>query len=94
MESALETIQEPPPWPLHGLVCPSSGLPMLSEEQGWIFTMQRSRRAEPAGSQAKPTGTRRAWRVPYPAVEVLDLEAIGFNLLLEDVVLSYLLFQL
>jgi len=27
-------------------------------------------------------------------MEVLDLEAVGFNLLLEDVVLSYLLFQL
>jgi len=51
-------------------------------------------RAEPSGSRAKPTGTWRGWRVPYPAMEVLDLEAVGFNLLLEDVVLSYLLFQL
>lgn len=32
--------------------------------------------------------------MPYPAADVLDLEAIGFDLLLEDVVLSYLLFQL
>lgn len=32
--------------------------------------------------------------MPYPGAEVLDLEAVGFNLLLEDVVLSYLLFQL
>jgi len=27
MEGALETIQEPPPWPLRGLTCQSSGLP-------------------------------------------------------------------
>lgn len=51
-------------------------------------------RAEPAGSRAEQMGPRREWRVPYPTAEVLDLEAIGFNLLLEDVVLSYLLFQL
>lgn len=51
-------------------------------------------RAQPAGSPVKPTGVRRRRRVPYPRAEVLDLEAIGFNLLLEDVVLSYLLFQL
>lgn len=51
-------------------------------------------RAEPAGSRVKLTGTSRGWRMPYPRAEVLDLEAISFNLLLEDVVLSYLLFQL
>ena len=50
--------------------------------------------AEPEGSPGKPTGMRRGPRVPYPGTEVLDLEAIGFNLLLEDVALSYLLFQL
>lgn len=49
--------------------------------------------AEPIGSPVKPRQTRRGQRVPYPGMEVLDLEAIGFNLLLEDVVLSYLLFQ-
>lgn len=32
--------------------------------------------------------------MPYPAADVLDLEAVGFDLLLEDVVLSYLLLQL
>lgn len=32
--------------------------------------------------------------MPYPAAQVLDLKAIGFDLLLEDVVLCYLLLQL
>lgn len=32
--------------------------------------------------------------MPYPAADVLDLEAVGFDLLLEDVVLSNLLLQL
>lgn len=32
--------------------------------------------------------------MPYPAAQILDLKAIGFNLLLEDIVLGYLLLQL
>lgn len=46
------------------------------------------------GVSGEAEGTRRGQRMPYPAAQVLDLKAIGFNLLLEDIVLSYLLLQL
>lgn len=62
--------------------------------------MQRSRwdtRPDREQSQQGPqwSGRDKEGRgVPYPRMEVLDLEPVGFDLLLEDVVLSYLLFQL
>ena len=46
------------------------------------------------GVSGEAEGTRRGQRMPYPTAQVLDLKAIGFNLLLEDIVLSYLLLQL
>lgn len=67
--------------------------PHPSAEPGWAFTVWRSRRDRRAGSPGV-TGTRRGQRVPYPRAQVLDLEPVGFDLLLEDVVLSYLLLQL